>query len=363
MFKKVKMKLVIYTDFSEHLERDWRYLEHTVEPFAQSHLGWVKGWCSTKKIRDLRIVAIYHPDGQIAAIAPFWRTTMFGIKTIRSIPVHFGDFLALICKACDLSTVMPILLDYLQSYQSWFLVKVDNVCTGLPMAQYFINSTLTSREETKVHIVDFWCDVGDTNDFDGYLKALSRNRRQKTVRSFRRLMEIGDVKLEVIKDYASYLHYFDAMKEIYVKRWGVDLDDIVYEYRNSALETLFRKGIVRLYILNVDQNAVAYHLGFEYEGYFYSWKECADEAFASLSLGNLMRVYFLPQDLINNSFRGINLMAGDYEYKKNRSEEVGSVERLLSFYGSKGIFAHFAKAYFLEYRDKIKNLYHRLKRQ
>jgi CelD/BcsL family acetyltransferase involved in cellulose biosynthesis len=356
------MKLVIYSEFSEDLEHDWLYLEDTVGPFAQSYLGWVKGWCSAKKINNLRIVAVYHPEGKIAAIVPFWLTTMFGLKTIRSIPVHFGDFLAFICKESELSLVMPILFDYLQSYQSWSLIKVDNVCTGLPIAQYFFNSTLTPREETKVHIVDFWSAVDGSKDFDGYLKTLSRNRRQKTIRSFKQLQEIGDVKLEVIKSYTSYLHYFEDMKAIYVKRWGTDLDNIIYEYRNSALEAIFQKGIVRLYILHVDRKTVAYHLGFEYEGFFYSWKECADEAFAGQSLGNLMRVYLMPQDLISNSFRGINLMAGDYQYKKNRSEESGSAQGLLSFYGSKGILAHFVKAYFLEYRDAIKNLYHRFKK-
>ena len=356
------MKLVIFNEFNENLERDWMSLEDTIEPFAQSRLGWVKAWCSTKKINNLRIAAVYHPDGRIVATVPFWLTTMFGLKTIRSIPVHFGDFLAFVCKESDLSLVMPILFDYLQSYQSWSLIKVDNVCTGLPIAQYFFESTLTPHEVTKVHIVDFWSAVDGSNDFDGYLKTLSRNRRYKTIRSFKQLQAIGDVKLEVIKSYTSYLHYFEDMKTIYVKRWGVDLDNIVYEYRNSALEAIFQKGIVRLYILHVDRKTVAYHLGFEYEEYFYSWKEGADEAFAGQSLGNLMRVYLMPQDLISNSFKGINLMAGDYQYKKNRSVERGSVQGLLSFYGSKGIFAHFVKAYLVDFRDAIKALYHKCKK-
>ena len=356
------MKLVIFNEFNENLERDWMSLEDTIEPFAQSRLGWVKAWCSTKKINNLRIAAVYHPDGRIVATVPFWLTTMFGLKTIRSIPVHFGDFLAFVCKESDLSLVMPILFDYLQSYQSWSLIKVDNVCTGLPIAQYFFESTLTPHEVTKVHIVDFWSAVDGSNDFDGYLKTLSRNRRQKTIRSFKQLQAIGDVKLEVIKSYTSYLHYFEDMKTIYVKRWGVDLDNIVYEYRNSALEAIFQKGIVRLYILHVDRKTVAYHLGFEYEEYFYSWKEGADEAFARQSLGNLMRVYLMPQDLISNSFKGINLMAGDYQYKKNRSVERGSAQGLLSFYGSKGIFAHFVKAYLVDFRDAIKALYHKCKK-
>ena len=190
---------------------------------------------------------------------------------------------------------------------------------------------------------------------------LSRNRRQKTVKSLRHLNLKGYVNLDIIKTYSDYLHYFEEMRSIYIKRWGADLDETIYKYRNSALKALFHKNLVRLYILRLDKKLIAYHLGFEHDKYFYSWKECADDDYFKLSLGNLMRVYLIPEDLINNKFKGINFMAGDYEYKRNRSRESGIEEKLHSFYGSKGILAYMVKMYFLKYRQTIKDIYHKFK--
>ena len=57
---------------------------------------------------------------------------------------------------------------------------------------------------------------------------------------------------------------------------------------------LFRRFLVlKQCVISYFRSLVAYHLGFTKE-YFCPWKECADEAFAGQSLGNLLRLFNAP---------------------------------------------------------------------
>ena len=237
------------------------------------------------------------------------------------------------------------------TFKGWNFIKIDNVCSNDELYKYLATSGFECKQLTKAHIVCF-----NRDNFDEYLMSLSKNRRNKTNKQIRQLSKLGEVSFKVITSYDEYLAVFEEMRNIYVSRWGQDLAESIYRYRNEALKGLFPKGCVKLFILKVGDRIAGFHLGFVYKDYFYSWKEAAAADFASYSIGNMVRVYYIPQYLINNDILGINFMAGDYDYKSNRVGDSGRIDDISAFYSSKGLVGLAKKSYFLTYRDKLKSI-------
>lgn len=346
-----QLSLKVYDSISRILEKDWIDLTTRQDTFVQSHCEWIKAWSDVKKLSGkLHIVTIYC-EGKIVGIAPFkLEKSLFG-NTLQSIPIHFGDFISFISISSMREKVLSEITRYLLSYKSWSFIKVDNVCSDDYLYKHLEQCNLHKKSLSKAHIVGFG---GYT--FDEYLMSLSKNRRNKTNKQIRQLKKSGELSFEVVEDFTNYESHFDEMRGVYVSRWGKDISEDIYQYRNTALKGLFPKGNVKLFILKLDGKMVAYHLGFVFNGNFYSWKEAAHAEFANYSAGNMMRVFFIPEYLIEHDIDGINFMAGDYDYKSNRVGEDGRIENISAFYLGKGVYGKVLQNYYLVYRDELKKI-------
>lgn len=346
-----KISIVIFDSITDDLEKDWIGLTEKQDTFVQSHCEWMKAWCDVKNLSGkLHIVALYYAD-ELVGLAPFILEKSILGNRLQSIPIHFGDFISFITVSDIRTQILSEITHYLLTYKSWTFIKIDNVCSDDELYNHLIENDFHQKSLSKAHIVGF-----GTNDFDEYLMSLSKNRRNKTNKQIRQLKKQGEVTFETVTDFESYAEAFNEMREVYVSRWGKDISESIYQYRNAALQGLFPKGIVKLFLLKSGGKIVGYHLGFIFKGYFYSWKEAADASFSNYSIGNMVRVFFIPEYLIANGFEGINFMAGDYDYKSNRVGDDGRIEDISAFVVGKGLYGKALQQYFLVYRDKLKAL-------
>lgn len=349
--------IVEFSSFDDRLVEGWRRLESGGQVFPQCTLVWVRSWCEVNAIPDLRIICAVRDD-RIVGIAPFRKETRGLVTVLRSTPTHFGDFFGIVADpAEDVARIAESVIGHLRTSAGCGVVQIDQLRDGDPLTAMTSLPHCRIQEMSRAHIVQLVPeDAGPGDLFDIYWKAQSKNRRTKVNKAIRLLEEHGEVGYRVVDTYDGYIEQLDAIKAVYISRWNVDLPDRIYEYRNRALKGLFDAGTAKLHIITVSGELVGYHLGFDFQGAFYSWKEANHSRHAMASMGMLMKQYYLPKTLLDGGIRQINYMAGDYEYKKQMSEKSGHTEGISTVILARDLPGRLFMSYFFDIKPALKGV-------
>ncbi len=348
-------EIKIFTNINdEELKNAWNEIYDEGNTFVQSSYYWLSSWWNVKnKNKDAYIITVIS-DNKIIGIAPFFYQNTFYVKGLHSFPIHFGDFISYITITEDRQNIIKLINQHLKTFTSWSFFKIDNVNEKDTLYTSLVKNNIKNKLMTTVSILNF------DSDFETYLQSLSTNRRQKTKKYLRNLKKNHQVDFKVIDTYEDYMAIFQQMRQVYINRWGKDISEEIYKYINLALKEHFRRSEIKLFVLFVDNQLIGFHLSFSFKNYLYSWKESFISNYDKYSPGNLLRIYLIPEYLLNNGFKGINYMAGDYEYKRAQVGEKGFYLNNCQFVKGKGLMGKIVENYYLYYRDKIKNMRNKL---
>lgn len=347
---------IFYDINNQELKKAWNNIYDEGSTFIQSSYYWLSAWWNVKyKNQDAYIITVVS-NNEIIGIAPFFYQSTFLVKGLHSFPIHFGDFISYVTTLKNRKEIISFINNYLQTFKKWSFVKIDNVNEKDSLCKDLINQGINKKYLTTISVLSL------VKDFESYLSSLSKNRRYKTKKYLKNIQKNHNFEMKVIKSYDGYIDYFSDMRKVYLDRWGKDLSENIYEYRNLALKEHFLKSEVILFLLLVDEKVIGFHLAFDFKHHLYSWKESFDSKFSKYSPGDILRIYLIPEYLFLNNMKGINYMAGDYEYKRSQVGTSGNFYENYQFIFSKGLLGKFIERYYLEYRDTLKKIKDSLQR-
>jgi len=313
--KQADYKIKVFDDFEDNeLKIAWTQLERETDAFPQMYYEWIEPWWRyNSSKRKLHIVTAINAYDKIIGIAPFCIEKKVGLKVLKSIPIHFGDFYYMLVVHDFADTIIGRIKDYTLTFKAWDIVHFFNV-NSLSIESL----NLTSFRKRK--ITDILVSHFEELTFDQFLLSLSKNTRGQYKKKLNRLNNAGILQLEVITDASDYIRNFDSTKEIYDLRWVNDfkplLNDNYYSMRNEALLPLFRSGKAVLYNLRLNGCVIAFRLGFLHNNTFYDWKVSHDPEYDYYSPGFVL-VGMVIEDLILRGYGGLNFMTGNYRYKRS----------------------------------------------
>ena len=182
------------------LVRDWKRIQEETDCFPQMHYEWCEPWWRLRSgKRKLHIVAVEDANQKIVGVAPLCIERRFGLRVLRSFPVHFGDFYFFLAdEGEDRGRIHEAIIDHATSFSA----------CGL------FTSQLNSKSPTSASLVDRdlvptrhgnRCNGFKDLSFDNYL-ALSVNTRSYFGKKWRRLERARQSKLIRIEDAANTLH-------------------------------------------------------------------------------------------------------------------------------------------------------------
>ncbi|HYM15970.1 MAG TPA: GNAT family N-acetyltransferase [Dehalococcoidia bacterium] len=174
-------------------------------------------------------------------------------------------------------------------------------------------------------------DLPDT--WDGYLATLSKKDRHELRRKLRRLESAGgDLRLRAVTEAeeagASLDTLFHLMrisshhKEEFLERPGMEA------FFREMTSTMASEGMLRLYILTLDGQAVAAVLNFDLGGRLYMYNSGYDPAYAHYAVG-LMSKALLLRDAIEQGRSCVDFLRGDESYKYDLGGKDQQVYRLV----------------------------------
>jgi CelD/BcsL family acetyltransferase involved in cellulose biosynthesis len=184
------------------------------------------------------------------------------------------------------------------------------------------------REDEAVSPV---CDLPPS--WDEYLDRLSKKDRHEMRRKMRRLDTAGgDVQFRVITEAAEADALLDRLfhlmrisnhhKEEFLDRPGMT------DFFRQMVAVMANAGMLRLYVLTFDGEAVAMVLNFDLGGRLYMYNSGYDTQYSHYAVG-LMSKALLLQDAIEQGRTAVDFMRGDESYKYDLGGRDRKVYRLV----------------------------------
>ena len=342
------------------LVRHWKRIAEETDCFPQMYYEWCEPWWRLQSgNRKLHLVAVEDAGRKIVGIAPLCIEKRFGLRVLRSFPIHFGDYYSFLIEEGDrLDAILDAIIAYMNTYAGWHILHLANVNSKSQSYGPLRDAGFAPSKLSDIYTADF-----TDMTFEDFLKRLSKNRRYKYRYPLKRLQKKGRVTLECVEDASAYMAYVGEMQRLYNARWANDHslppDDVYCECRYEAMSACFDKRKAALFVLRCEENIIAFRLGFMHKGVFHEWKITHDPSFDSFSPGTVSLGKVI-ETLVSLHYRQIDFMPGEHAYKRWWSPDgVNSVNYDLFASGSP-LRSRLYLGYRLKWRGKLRKIYYGL---
>ena len=354
------MLTVIHTNLADSdLASRWRGLDRECGSFPQQHYDWVASWWGAQpEKREVHIIELRSADGECLAIAPFFKTRVFGMPILRSAPQDFGDFFAVsVSPRYTYKKAISQILEYLASYISWVCVVF---CPVSENDQLFhaLSRRCVSKEFSQTV-----CTQLPYSNSEEYLSLLSRNRRAFIRKKLRRFEADCQVTTQIISQAEGVDEVFDEMDALRSMRTDRPRRSVAYlKMLRKAYLSLLSNDQLRIILLRANGCLVSYRVGIIYKSTFYDWETNFSQQYnryspGALSIANLM----MSRSSLNIS--SVNFMSGAYDYKQSFSPAPIISNNFMMLMQGRGLRAFLVRWYLMTGREVLKWVYSSLRRK
>ena len=308
-------EVISFSKFDSY-RSDFSDLETENPVFPQLLFSWIRGWFLSEKIDEIIIVKAIQSK-KLVGLGVFYRHSLLKVSIVESAPKNFGDFYDfLYCKNICKSSVARAILRELDNIDC-DLVWLRNVNDNSFVCHAATEEGMFPLDESYVYTK--WIKGLSSTES---LRSVSEKLRYSIIRSNRRLIEEYGVEpvIEAVPTFEKYLELEHLFRNLYQKRWGTDASENAYKRRRMGLKSLISKGLALVYVLKINDQVIAYKIGFVFQSIFWEWKSCADTDFNNYSINDIFLSKLIPL-LASTGSKAYNFMGGDYEYKKRWSDE------------------------------------------
>jgi len=339
----------------KELKEAWVKLQHESKIFPQMFYEWIEPWIRLRfGNRKLHIVTVTRED-EIIAIAPLCIEKKFGVSILTSLPIHYGDkYEFIISNEFEKKDIYISIFKEIEKSTKYSVIRIGQIELGSELYNNLKSFNYKSKKLINCPTTDF---SGLT--FDEFIKKLHRNLRSDFRRGKRRIAEIGNLQFETNKTKEYYLSNEKVFRELYEKRWGeIDselLDDNYYNCRRESYIDILDKGHALIVALKINNEIVGYRLGFLNNKIYHDWKLCFDIDYSKYEISSIMTSELIKY-LIDIGYNKINYGPGDYSYKRKWSPDKTAIENYIFLKGLNKSFGSVYLSYELKYKERIKNL-------
>ena len=186
------------------------------------------------------------------------------------------------------------------------------------------------------HVPNPRLEIGGVS-WDDYLSTRSRNLREKVRRSSRKLERAHEVSYRLASP-STLDQDFDQLIRLHRLRWGPDSgfgQDDSSAFHREVAAALLAKGLLRLWLMELDGEPAAAWYGFRYEGTEFFYQGGRDPRFDSLSVGFLMLTWTIKA-AFDDGLDRYAFLRGDEPYKDRFASDDDGLETRLFGRGAAG---------------------------
>ncbi len=285
-------------------------------------------WRAFGRGRELFILTLRAPSGELRCIAPFMRYEQ-RINGLRVRAISFigsggeavPSHLNIITAPGSASEASGLIFDSLmEKGGEWDVLRLTDMAEDSPFA---MTLTALSRKAGLRSVVGAgsvcpYIPVRAT--WEEFEQTLASKMRSEMRRKLKKLSADHDVRF--IGDMADPGDALDAYLALHVNRWAgsgsagllgshVNVD----KFHRSLVRKFSKRGWLRFHFMMIDGGPAAAVYGFEYGGKFYGYNTGFDRKWSQFGVVKLLMRHIM-KDAITRGLKEYDLLCGDHPYKR-----------------------------------------------
>ncbi|MCX5749203.1 MAG: GNAT family N-acetyltransferase [Candidatus Saganbacteria bacterium] len=287
---------------------------------------WLLNWWKCFGAGNGLFVVLIIEGDNIVAAAPMMilRKKYFGVLEVRKLQFiahEVSDYLDFIIVK-DHADNFALLIKQIESLSSlWDWAEFLYIPQTSAYFECWSNITSeffsSSFEEKDVSIL---ADIGQFENFAGYLKSLHKKVRSDVVRQFNNIKKLGELKLEVCNERGKIDGLLNVFFDLHKKKWKKEKH--VSQFHDESLMNRYRllsrdldgSGMLEMSCLYCAGNIVAMHYGFVYADRYYWYTPTYNPQYRQYSPGKLL-LASLIENAIKRGIKIFDLLRGNEQYK------------------------------------------------
>jgi CelD/BcsL family acetyltransferase involved in cellulose biosynthesis len=301
------------------LRQEWgRLLEKSESNTIFLTWEWLFAWWQTYSGKKELWLLTVRESGVLIGIAPLMVKTLqkFSLKlrVLLCIGTPQSDIRGFITSKGEVA--IEAISAYLKEHnEEWDILEIkalpQSALENKLLPQLFGKDNCRIIKEHNEH---FYLSLSQS--WDAYFKGLSKNLRRNLRRRLKRAKERGTVNYRLFKGNDLQWKHFLTTFEINEKGNYPKL------YRSQKNRDFLRQlynlmrtnGWLQIEILFIEEKAVAFQCGYNYDKIYLDWRGSYDIEFESLGVGKLLMMFSLERRYQDN-FKEIDFLRGTHSYK------------------------------------------------
>ncbi|RWP52216.1 GNAT family N-acetyltransferase [Mesorhizobium sp.] len=290
--------------------RWWELWTHsrTATPFQCP--AWLVPWWRTFAPGELATIAVWR-GGDLVGLAPFYLEHIPSGPRLLPVGISLSDYLDVLCSPGIEAAVAAVIADRALAinWSQWILPDLPAGAAGL---------TITHPALEAGELVDHAaCPVLPIAGDDALAVCVPARRRRQLRRAHRAACRRGCVSLTPAQD--SPKAFFDHLIRLHGARWaghgdGVLADPAAEEFHRQALALLAAQGLVRCWLVAIDDAVVGAYYGFHHRHRAYAYLGGFDPAYAEESPGAILIGHAISE-AAREGAREFDFLRGQETYK------------------------------------------------
>lgn len=293
----------------EAARADWdRLAEASGNPFLTWE--WAAAWWDAYGDGELRLFRCCRPDGEVAAVLPMYRARTGPLRVLRFVGHGPADVQGPICAPADVPAAAAALLRLLEEPAGRCDVLLAER-TPVPhrMDELLGGTVIDTDANPELRVTVTW---------EEFVASGSRNFRDQVRRRERKLFREHAASFRLSDDPERLDDDMTTLFRLHAERWDGESttafaparERLHRDFARRALE----RGWLRLWLLEIDGQAVAAWYGFRYGGAEWYYQSGRDPAWERSSVGFVLMAHTI-RSALEDGLRVYHLLRGDESYK------------------------------------------------
>ena len=310
------------------------YADTEVTPF--NTYAWLSLWWKHYAKPDFKLhVVLFSQNDQVLALAPLYIHNHSQLKVIKQKALCWlgsggdtsPDYLNIICVPQHREAVVACFVQYLSALDVVQRIHLSDMVN--PSALYDrVFKVFSERKGLLMAPVTnniFNSDL--PKSWEEYRMALSRKRRKQINHRRNRLDQAGDWSVSICESDEQRQLALKALEELHRKRWeskgqpGSFITDEYLTFHRDVIATFSRNDQLWLVTLVLNGNTIGVLYLFLWRNTLLFFQSGFSPDYESLSPGHVLFTYVI-REAIERGVERIDLLKGDYQYKKVYAKSV-----------------------------------------
>ncbi len=261
--------------------------------------------------RRLRLLGGRRPDGSLAAIFPLYEAAHRPLRVLRLLGHGPADELGPVCAPGDRPAAAAGLRRALAGdLVPYDVLLADRLAAGEPWGEA-VGGAVLRRQSSPVIALE-------VSDWETFLRERSRNFREQVRRRERRLARAHALRFRLTEAPADLPADLATLFRLHDARWGSGdsgaLRGARRAFHRDWAAVALARGWLRLWLLELDGQAVAAWYGLRYAGSEWYYQAGRDPAWERASVGSVLLAHTVRAALEDGA-RSYRLLRGEEGYK------------------------------------------------